>query len=65
MPAKTLTVQQRKSIFHALVEVQDSHSFTEAEGVYRVRCSMSCRPGLQIRPLLLTISFRFRDVWST
>ena len=24
MPAKTLTVQQRKSIFHALVEVQDT-----------------------------------------
>ncbi|QJW99812.1 hypothetical protein [Frigoriglobus tundricola] len=31
MPAKTLTVQQRKSIFHALVEVQDSHTFTIAD----------------------------------
>ncbi len=28
MPSKTLTVQQRKSIFHALVEVQDTRSFT-------------------------------------
>lgn len=31
MPAKTLTVQQRKSIFHALVEVQDQHTVTVAE----------------------------------
>ena len=31
MPAKTLTVQQRKSIFHALVEVQDTHSVTIPE----------------------------------
>jgi hypothetical protein len=31
MPSKTLTVQQRKSIFHALVEVQDSHTVTVAD----------------------------------
>ena len=31
MAAKTLTVQQRKSIFHALVELQDQHSITVAE----------------------------------
>ncbi len=31
MPSKTLTVQQRKSIFHALVEVQDTHTVTVAE----------------------------------
>lgn len=31
MAAKTLTVQQRKSIFHALVELQDEHSHTIAE----------------------------------
>ncbi len=31
MPPKTLTVQQRKSIFHALVEVQDSHTLSVAE----------------------------------
>ena len=31
MPAKTLTVQQRKSIFHALVEVQDQHTVTVAD----------------------------------
>ncbi len=31
MPAKTLTVQQRKSIFQTLVEVQDSHTFTIAD----------------------------------
>ena len=31
MPSKTLTVQQRKSIFHALVEVQDSHTLSVAE----------------------------------
>ena len=31
MPAKTLTVQQRKSIFHALVEVQDTRSVTIPE----------------------------------
>jgi NADH:ubiquinone oxidoreductase subunit E len=33
VPAKTLTVQQRKSIFHALVEVQDSrtHSVPESK----------------------------------
>jgi hypothetical protein len=31
MPAKTLTVQQRKSIFHALVEVQDSHTVSVAD----------------------------------
>jgi hypothetical protein len=31
MPSKTLTVQQRKSIFHALVEVQDTHTFSVAE----------------------------------
>ena len=31
MPAKTLTVQQRKSIFHALVEVQDTHAVTVAD----------------------------------
>ena len=31
MPAKTLTVQQRKSIFHALVEVQDTHTITIAD----------------------------------
>ena len=31
MPAKTLTVQQRKTIFHALVEVQDSHTVTVAD----------------------------------
>jgi len=31
MPAKTLTVQQRKSIFHALVELQDTHTVTVAD----------------------------------
>jgi hypothetical protein len=31
VPAKTLTVQQRKSIFHALVEVQDAHQVSVAE----------------------------------
>lgn len=31
MSAKTLTVQQRKSIFHALVEVQDTRTVTVAE----------------------------------
>lgn len=31
MPAKTLTVQQRKSIFHALVEVQDARTVTIPE----------------------------------
>ena len=31
MSAKTLTVQQRKSIFHALVEVQDTHTVTVAD----------------------------------
>ena len=31
MAAKTLTVQQRKSIFHALVEVQDTHTVTVAD----------------------------------
>jgi len=31
MAAKTLTVQQRKSIFHALVEVQDTHKVTVAD----------------------------------
>jgi hypothetical protein len=31
VPAKTLTVQQRKSIFHALVEVQDTHSVSVAD----------------------------------
>ncbi|MCI0699947.1 MAG: hypothetical protein L0241_02555 [Planctomycetia bacterium] len=31
MPTKTLTVQQRKSIFHALVEVQDSRTLTVAD----------------------------------
>ena len=31
MPAKTLTVQQRKSIFHALVELQDRHTVTVAD----------------------------------
>lgn len=31
MPSKTLTVQQRKSIFHALVDVQDTRSFTVAD----------------------------------
>jgi hypothetical protein len=31
VPPKTLTVQQRKSIFHALVEVQDSHTLSVAE----------------------------------
>jgi hypothetical protein len=31
VPAKTLTVQQRKSIFHALVEVQDTHAVTVAD----------------------------------
>ena len=31
MPTKTLTVQQRKSIFHALVEVQDSHTVSVAD----------------------------------
>ena len=31
MPAKTLTVQQRKTIFHALVEVQDTHSVSVAD----------------------------------
>jgi hypothetical protein len=28
MPSKTLTVQQRKSIFHALVELQDTRTVT-------------------------------------
>lgn len=28
MPSKTLTVQQRKSIFHALVELQDTNTVT-------------------------------------
>lgn len=31
MAGKTLTVQQRKSIFHALVEVQDTHTVTIAD----------------------------------
>lgn len=31
MPSKTLTVQQRKSIFYALVETQDAHTFTVAD----------------------------------
>ncbi|MBY0459478.1 MAG: hypothetical protein K2V38_19320 [Gemmataceae bacterium] len=31
MSAKTLTVQQRKSIFHALVEVQDTNQYTIPE----------------------------------
>ena len=31
MAAKTLTVQQRKAIFHALVEVQDTHTVTVAD----------------------------------
>jgi hypothetical protein len=31
MPARTLTVQQRKSIFHALVELQDSHTVSVAD----------------------------------
>jgi hypothetical protein len=31
MPTKTLTVQQRKSIFHALVEVQDSRTVSVAD----------------------------------
>jgi hypothetical protein len=31
VPAKTLTVQQRKSIFHALVEVQDTHTLSVAD----------------------------------
>jgi hypothetical protein len=31
MAARTLTVQQRKSIFHALVEVQDTRTMTVAE----------------------------------
>jgi hypothetical protein len=28
MPSKTLTVQQRKSIFQALVDLQDRHTVT-------------------------------------
>lgn len=36
MPSKTLTVQQRKSIFHALVEVQDAHKVTIAESKKQV-----------------------------
>lgn len=36
MPSKTLTVQQRKSIFHALVEVQDTHTVTIAESKKQV-----------------------------
>lgn len=36
MPAKTLTVQQRKSIFHALVEVQDAHTVTVADSKKQV-----------------------------
>ncbi len=28
MPSKTLTVQQRKSIFHALVDLQDTRTVT-------------------------------------
>lgn len=36
MSAKTLTVQQRKSIFHALVEVQDSRTVTIAESKKQV-----------------------------
>jgi hypothetical protein len=31
MPSKTLTVQQRKSIFQALVDLQDSHTVTVAD----------------------------------
>ncbi|MFM8270716.1 MAG: hypothetical protein ACKODX_00050 [Gemmata sp.] len=31
MSAKSLTVQERKSIFHALVEVQDTRTVTVAE----------------------------------
>lgn len=31
MAAKSLTVQQRKSIFHALVELQDERSYTIAD----------------------------------
>jgi hypothetical protein len=31
MPARTLTVQQRKSIFHALVELQDTHTVSVAD----------------------------------
>jgi hypothetical protein len=31
MPSKSLTVQQRKSIFHALVELQDKHTVTVAD----------------------------------
>lgn len=36
MSAKTLTVQQRKSIFHALVEVQDAKNVTIAESKKQV-----------------------------
>ena len=31
MASKTLTVQQRKTIFHDLVEVQDTHTVTVAD----------------------------------
>lgn len=31
MPSRTLTVQQRKSIFHALVELQDKRTVTVAD----------------------------------
>ena len=36
MPAKALTVQQRKSIFHALVATQDSGTLTVPESKKQV-----------------------------